>query len=51
VRETRPEIAACNAGSLNYLKVKADNTVAWPPMLFDNAVEKGAGLSRRHEGR
>jgi hypothetical protein len=40
VRETRPEIAACNAGSLNYLKVKADNTVAWPPMLFDNAVEK-----------
>jgi uncharacterized protein (DUF849 family) len=40
VRETRPEIAACNAGSLNYLKVKADNTWAWPPMLFDNAVEK-----------
>ena len=40
VRETRPEIAACNAGSLNYLKVKADNSWAWPPMLFDNAVEK-----------
>ena len=40
VRKTRPEIAACNAGSLNYLKVKADNTWAWPPMLFDNAVEK-----------
>ena len=40
VRETRPEIAACNAGSLNYLKVKADNTWAWPPMMFDNAVEK-----------
>ena len=42
MRETRPEIAACNAGSLNYLKVKADNTWAWPPMMFDNAVEKVA---------
>jgi uncharacterized protein (DUF849 family) len=40
VRDTKPEIAACNAGSLNYLKVKADNTWAWPPMMFDNAVEK-----------
>src|SRR4030081_2548258 len=40
IRETRPEIAACNAGSLNYLKVKADNTWAWPPMMFHNAVEK-----------
>ncbi len=40
VRETRPEMAACNAGSLNYLKVKSDNTWAWPPMMFDNGVEK-----------
>jgi uncharacterized protein (DUF849 family) len=40
VRETRPEMAACNAGSLNYLKVKSDNTWAWPPHLFDNPVEK-----------
>ena len=40
VRETKPEIAACNAGSLNYLKVKADNSWAWPPMMFDNSVEK-----------
>ncbi|WP_041801933.1 3-keto-5-aminohexanoate cleavage protein [Rhodopseudomonas palustris] len=40
VRETKPEMAACNAGSLNYLKVKADKTWAWPPMMFDNAVEK-----------
>jgi uncharacterized protein (DUF849 family) len=40
VRETKPEMAACNAGSLNYLKVKADNTWAWPPMMFDNSVEK-----------
>lgn len=40
VRQTSPEIAACNAGSLNYLKVKADGTWAWPPLLFDNPVEK-----------
>jgi uncharacterized protein (DUF849 family) len=36
----RPEIAACNAGSLNYLKVKSDGSWAWPPRLFDNPVEK-----------
>ncbi|PCE28000.1 3-keto-5-aminohexanoate cleavage protein [Paraburkholderia acidicola] len=36
----RPEIAACNAGSLNYLKVKADGTWAWPPLMFDNPVKK-----------
>ncbi|MFQ5535258.1 MAG: 3-keto-5-aminohexanoate cleavage protein [Sphingomonadales bacterium] len=35
-----PEIAACNAGSLNYLKIRADGSWAWPPMLFDNPVEK-----------
>ena len=40
IREVRPEIAACNAGSLNYLKLKADGQWAWPPMLFDNPVEK-----------
>ena len=40
LRETRPEIAACNAGSLNYLKLKADGSWAWPPMLFDNSVSK-----------
>lgn len=40
IRETKPEMAACNAGSLNYLKVKADHTWAWPPMMFDNPVEK-----------
>lgn len=37
---TRPEIAACNAGSLNYLKVTRDGQWAWPPMLFDNSVSK-----------
>ena len=40
LRATRPEIAACNAGSLNYLKIKADGSWAWPPMLFDNPVAK-----------
>ena len=35
-----PEMAACNAGSLNYLKLKADGSWAWPPTLFDNSVEK-----------
>lgn len=40
IRQTRPEISACNAGSLNYLKVKADGSWAWPPLLFDNPVEK-----------
>jgi uncharacterized protein (DUF849 family) len=40
LKRTRPELAACNAGSLNYLKLKADGTWAWPPMLFDNPVSK-----------
>ncbi len=40
VRETKPEMAACNAGSLNYLKVRRDGSWAWPPMLFDNTPEK-----------
>jgi uncharacterized protein (DUF849 family) len=36
----RPEMAALNAGSLNYLKTRSDGRWAWPPMLFDNPVEK-----------
>ncbi len=36
----KPEIAACNAGSLNYLKARSNGTWAWPPMLFDNPVDK-----------
>ncbi len=40
MREVKPEIAACNAGSLNYLKVRSDGRWAWPPMLFDNPVDK-----------
>jgi 3-keto-5-aminohexanoate cleavage enzyme len=40
IRRVRPEIAACNAGSLNYLKLRADGRWAWPPMVFDNPVAK-----------
>jgi uncharacterized protein (DUF849 family) len=36
----KPELAACNAGTLNYLKLKNDGTWAWPPNIFDNPVEK-----------
>ncbi|TXD33052.1 3-keto-5-aminohexanoate cleavage protein [Lujinxingia vulgaris] len=35
-----PEMAAMNAGSLNYLKVRSNGQWAWPPMLFDNPVSK-----------
>ncbi len=40
IRRGKPEIAACNAGSLNYLKTRSNGTWAWPPMLFQNTVEK-----------
>ncbi|MBL8344984.1 MAG: 3-keto-5-aminohexanoate cleavage protein [Rubrivivax sp.] len=40
IRRVKPEAAACNAGSLNYLKIKEDGTWAWPPMVFDNPVGK-----------
>jgi uncharacterized protein (DUF849 family) len=40
IRRVRPEIAACNAGSLNYLKLRADGRWAWPPLVFDNPVAK-----------
>jgi 3-keto-5-aminohexanoate cleavage enzyme len=40
LRRIRPEIAACNAGTLNYLKLKQDGNWAWPPMVFDNPVSK-----------
>lgn len=36
----KPELAALNAGSLNYLKLRSNNEWAWPPMLFDNPVDK-----------
>jgi uncharacterized protein (DUF849 family) len=40
IRRVKPEIAACNAGSLNYLKIKDNGQWAWPPMVFDNPVTK-----------
>ena len=40
LRRVRPEMAALNAGSLNYLKTKANGEWAWPPMVFDNSVDK-----------
>ncbi|MCB9683562.1 MAG: 3-keto-5-aminohexanoate cleavage protein [Alphaproteobacteria bacterium] len=40
LERTRPEIAALNAGSLNYLKARSDGRWAWPPLLFDNPVDK-----------
>ena len=40
LKEFKPELAACNAGSLNYLKIRKDGQWAWPPNLFDNTVEK-----------
>ena len=39
-----PEVAACNAGSLNYLKATSAGKWAWQPMLFDNTVEKIAAF-------
>ncbi len=40
LERVRPEVAALNAGSLNYLKTRRDGNWAWPPMLFDNPIEK-----------
>lgn len=40
LRACRPEMAACNAGTLNYLKTRSDGSWAWPPMTFDNPVAK-----------
>ena len=36
----KPEIAAMNSGSLNYLKVRSNGDWAWPPLMFDNSVDK-----------
>ncbi len=40
LERSRPEMAAMNAGSLNYLKTTSKGEWAWPPILFDNKVEK-----------
>lgn len=36
----RPELAALNAGTLNYLKLRSNAEWAWPPLVFSNPVEK-----------
>jgi len=40
IEAVKPEIAACNAGTLNYLKQRSNGEWAWPPHIFDNQVEK-----------
>ncbi|MEZ4241632.1 MAG: 3-keto-5-aminohexanoate cleavage protein, partial [Myxococcota bacterium] len=40
LQRVKPEIAACNAGTLNYLKARSGGTWAWPPLVFDNPVAK-----------
>ena len=40
LERVRPETAALNAGSLNYLKLRSSGQWAWPPVLFDNPVNK-----------
>ncbi|MCP4872744.1 MAG: 3-keto-5-aminohexanoate cleavage protein [Proteobacteria bacterium] len=40
LERVRPEVAALNSGSLNYLKTRKNGSWAWPPMLFDNPVDK-----------
>ena len=40
MERTKPDMAAMNAGSLNYLKIRSNGKWAWPPLLFDNPVEK-----------
>lgn len=39
-----PELAALNAGSLNYLRTKKSGEWAWSPLLFANPVEKVATM-------
>ncbi|MEY8263819.1 MAG: 3-keto-5-aminohexanoate cleavage protein [Bermanella sp.] len=36
----KPEMAALNAGSLNYLKTRSNGNWAWKPLMFNNPVEK-----------
>jgi len=40
LEKSKPEMAALNAGSLNYLKVRSNGQWAWPPLLFDNPISK-----------
>ncbi len=50
MERVKPEISACNAGTLNYLKVRRSGKWAWPPMVFSNPVEKvGRFLDAMHQ--
>lgn len=40
LERVKPPLAALNAGSLNYLKLRSNGEWAWPPIVFDNPVEK-----------
>jgi 3-keto-5-aminohexanoate cleavage enzyme len=40
----KPEMAALNSGTLNYLKLRKNGEWAWPPLLFDNPVNKIEGF-------
>ena len=40
LRAGKPELAALNAGSLNYLKLRSNGQWAWPPLVFENTVDK-----------
>lgn len=40
LRAGKPEMAALNAGSLNYLKARSNGKWAWVPLMFENSVDK-----------
>lgn len=40
LRAGKPEMAALNAGSLNYLKARSNGKWAWAPLMFENPVGK-----------
>ena len=50
LEQCKPEMAAMNSGSLNYLKATSAGEWAWKPLLFDNPVDKiAAYLKVMHE--
>jgi uncharacterized protein (DUF849 family) len=40
LEEIEPEMAAMNSGSLNYLGIRSNGDWKWPPMVFENPIEK-----------
>ena len=49
MESVRPEISACNAGTLNYLKTRSNGKWAWPPMVFLNDVDKISKMLKSYE--